>query len=348
MAVAVVEGRPHPRAVIRVAQEGAGQDEQVVELQPAGALTLGRGFQGERPHGAAEPLGTGVGHLGADPRQHLPGLLHPGLQFLDVGGERRPPAAAPHVEAGQLLGRLRAQGFEEVDLVGQRREPGQSGRDLVEAETELVGRITAGFGADLVHRSLGRPEQVVDRGRFGPRFRDPLAHQVPVVAEGLGQRPQGVGAHPGGHEELDGPLEGRIGQKLVAEHGPALVEGHLGADLVEHLDARRQARLDRVLGQEPLGEGMEGADGGAVELVESGPAPGTGLPVGVRLGPLLQLAADAVAQLRPGLLGEGDGGDGPELGPARGHEGQDPVDQRGSSSPTRHPPPRTGWCRDRS
>ena len=52
-----------------------------------------------------------------------------------------------------------------------------------------------------------------------------------------------------------------------------------------------------------------------------------GLAVGIGLGPRLELAADAIAQLRSGLLGEGDGGDGPQFGVARRHQGHDPVDQ---------------------
>ena len=46
----------------------------------------------------------------------------------------------------------------------------------------------------------------------------------------------------------------------------------VGADLVEHLDPRRQPRLDRVLGQQPLGERVERADGRPVELIERLPA----------------------------------------------------------------------------
>ena len=51
------------------------------------------------------------------------------------------------------------------------------------------------------------------------------------------------------------------------------------------------------------------------------------LSVGIVLGPPLELAADPVAELGAGLLGEGDGGDGPQLGPARRDQGHDPVDE---------------------
>ena len=40
------------------------------------------------------------------------------------------------------------------------------------------------------------------------------------------------------------------------------------ADLVEDLEQRRQPGLDRVLHQDPLREGVQGADGGRVEVVE--------------------------------------------------------------------------------
>ena len=69
--VALVQGRPHGRAVLGVAQQRSGQDEQIVELQLAGPLAgLGTG-QGEGPDGAAESTGARVGDLGADAVQGL-------------------------------------------------------------------------------------------------------------------------------------------------------------------------------------------------------------------------------------------------------------------------------------
>lgn len=49
-----------------------------------------------------------------------------------------------------------------------------------------------------------------------------------------------------------------------------------------------------MLGQEPLGESVESADGGAVELVQSGPAAVADLDAGIAFLSPLELAADAV------------------------------------------------------
>ena len=52
----------------------------------------------------------------------------------------------------------------------------------------------------------------------------------------------------------------------IEEHLPTLLELDLAADLVEDVDAGWQTGLDGMLAQQTLREGMEGADGGAVEL----------------------------------------------------------------------------------
>ena len=80
--------------------------------------------------------------------------------------------------------------------------------------------------------------------------------------------------------------------------GPAIVDGHRRADLVEHLDQRREAGLDRVQGQDPLGERVQGADRGGVEVVQR--KRGT-LPVlrsdSLSARGLLERGAEPVAQL---------------------------------------------------
>ena len=63
------------------------------------------------------------------------------------------------------------------------------------------------------------------------------------------------GLDPGGEQQQEGAFECGIGQKLVVERRPAGLEGHRGADLVEHLDPGRKPGLDRVLGKQALGEG---------------------------------------------------------------------------------------------
>jgi hypothetical protein len=90
---------------------------------------------------------------------------------------------------------------------------------------------------------------------------------------------------------------------LVDEDGPLLFERDAGLDLVENLDRRREAGLERMLAEDPLREGVQRRYGGVVDLVERR------VQRRVRARRALELGADAVAQLRGGGLGEGDGGD---------------------------------------
>ena len=118
-----------------------------------------------------------------------------------------------------------------------------------------------------------------------------------------------------------------IGQKLVAKRRPTRVERHRRADLVEHLDPGRKPCLDRVFGEQALGKRMERADGRAVELLQGLAGAVPPVAVGVRLGCLLQLGPNPIAQLGSRLLGEGDRRDTPELDVAAQHQRQDPLHQ---------------------
>ena len=78
------------------------------------------------------------------------------------------------------------------------------------------------------------------------------------------------------------------------------------------------------------GEGVQGAHGGLVEVRGSLPAAAALLiAAAVIAGCPLQLLADAVPQFRGGGLGEGDGRQAVQGGPARGHQVHHPVDQAG-------------------
>mgnify|MGYP000026475081 CR=1 FL=1 len=84
--------------------------------------------------------------------------------------------------------------------------------------------------------------------------------------------------------------------------------------------------------QYSLSEGVEGADGGPVELVDGGGAAFDGGVVAggaSRLGGLLEHLTDAVSKFGGSLLGEGDGGNGAEFGAAGGDQLEHPVDERG-------------------
>lgn len=74
-----------------------------------------------------------------------------------------------------------------------------------------------------------------------------------------------------------------------------------------------------MLGEDALGEGVQGADGRAVQVVQC--------VLGARPGVAFQLRPQPVAQLRSGLLGEGDGGDPAQRHPVGEHQVGDAPDQ---------------------
>ena len=155
--------------------------------------------------------------------------------------------------------------------------------------------------------------------------------QVPVLVEGEGDQAQVVDADPCGRGEEERVLDSRVGEQPVDEAAPPVVEGDGRRHLVEHLDAWGQPRLDGVLDQQPLGEAVERADGGAVELAQcldavggdgrcgagravAGPRSSCPWPVSpwvsrARVELVVEAPAHAVAQLGCGLLGERDGRD---------------------------------------
>ena len=154
--------------------------------------------------------------------------------------------------------------------------------------------------------------------------------KVPVVVEGEGDDAERGEPHPRRRGEQQRALDRLGGQQLVDETGPAVVEGHGRRHLVEHLDPRRKPGLDGMLDQQPLSEAVQGADGGAVEVVK-GLGTALGDPgIGGAPGPFelaFELASHAVAQLAGRLFGERDGGDGVDAGGARGDEVDDPSHQ---------------------
>jgi hypothetical protein len=126
----------------------------------------------------------------------------------------------------------------------------------------------------------------------------------------------------GGHREQQRAFERWVVEQAVAELPPPFLELDLGRDLVEHLDVGRQPRLDRMLGQDPLGERVQRGDRGGIHLLERG----TERPSGVCRHLVLERMADAVTQFGGGLLGERDRRD-LAHGDARAHQRDDAVDQ---------------------
>ncbi len=323
VAVALPQGPPHGRAVLGVAQHVAGEDQQVVELELAGPAPLVRGLEGEAPevdgqppHGLVADLASQRDGLVADRAEaQLEGgqVVAGPVALLAVG------AAARHLAEQRELGVLVAGG---VDPAGPGFEPLELGQQLVVVVTAPVA--LGDDRADLGEQPVERSGPVRDLARRG---RGVVAGEVPVLVERQGHEPQAVGADAARRGEQERPFDGRVGEQLVEEAAPPVVERDRRRDLVEDLDPRGQAGLDRVLAEDPLGEAVERPDRGPVEVVERGPA--ARRPAGVAAVRELgrQRPADPVAQLGRGLLGERDRGDRVEGRRAGRDQLDDPVDE---------------------
>ncbi len=72
--------------------------------------------------------------------------------------------------------------------------------------------------------------------------------------------------------EEDG-LELRVGDERVEELPPALVEADRRLHVVDHLETGWEPGLERMLGEDALGEAVQGREGGVVDVLERNPAP---------------------------------------------------------------------------
>ena len=118
----------------------------------------------------------------------------------------------------------------------------------------------------------------------------------------------------------DRPNRRRVVEQHLEEVGEALVERRRALHFVEHTELRRQLGLHRELTEQTARERVQRADGGLVEIGQRGGR-------GVVRGRCFQRAADLVAQLGGGLLGERDCGDAGDRH-AGSHEIDDPSDER--------------------
>ena len=152
---------------------------------------------------------------------------------------------------------------------------------------------------------------------------DPVPVQ-PEQPDELTHLPQGdSGCHP-----EDERLGDRVViEKLLLDPGPAVLEGDRGGDLVEDIDSRGKMCLDRVGGQDPLRERVQGPDGGQVQLVECSLGPLASYDVFVAVGDLLELGAQSVAKLCSGLDRERHGRDGRHGEAVVEHQVRNPADE---------------------
>ncbi len=202
---------------------------------------------------------------------------------------------------------------------------------------DVGGELVVGFGAlavaqreQVVERAHERAD--LDRAQRGRRNRS-VCQPVVVLVQLAGDGAQVVEAEA---EEQPGEqrvLELGIGEEVVDERRPVLVERDPCLDVVEHLESGREARLERVLGEDALREAVQRGERRVVELLECLVATyalgRVDDPVGAAGGGSLELAANPVAQLRCGRLRERDRGQVAELQHAGSDERYDAVDERG-------------------
>jgi hypothetical protein len=332
--VALPQRRPDRGAVVGVAQHVAGEDQQVVELELACPAPLVGRLEREAPQVDRQARDRRDGHLAPQRAGPVPDVL---VALLEGGEVVARPVGRPAVGAAA---RCLAEQPELGVLVAGRLDPAGPGLEVGELGQQLVvlGAASVALGDDRIDVGQQAVEPAGPVRDLAGRRRGAVAGEVPVLVEGERDQPQAVGtdAARGGQEER--ALDRRVGEQLVEEAAPPVVERHRRRDLVQHLDARWEARLDRVLAEDALGEAVERPDRGAVEVVERGAAAGRPLGVGRAaraargIGAVGQLggqrSADPVAQLGRCLLGEGDRGDRVERRSAAGDEPDDAVDER--------------------
>ncbi len=115
----------------------------------------------------------------------------------------------------------------------------------------------AGVGRGPVTVARRHPAQVLERTVFEP---------VPVGVQGPRHGGQIGVAQPGREPKDESALGVGFVEKGVGIVVPALLEVSGVGRVVEHLEPRGETGIDAVLDQDALGEGVQGADGGVVDL----------------------------------------------------------------------------------
>ena len=244
-----------------------------MELELAGGAPLAGGGEREAADGRAEPVGARL----ADRRPHrVERLRRPPATRVADGRRRRASCPCrptlPAREARRLRarcpGRAASSRSSSSSIAAQ---PLGVGGDLVEARAEQVVAVAAvaPLGAHRVElRRAPAPARRPTAGGSAAVSGTRSSTRSQLASNAAARASRASAPHAGGEQEQERALERRVGEQLLAERAPPPLVLDAGADLVEHLDARREAGLDRVLGQDPLGERVQRADGGAVELVE--------------------------------------------------------------------------------
>ena len=195
-----------------------------------------------------------------------------------------------------------------------------------------LARAGVGAFAAALEQPAGLVPDVRQARRRGRRQVGGPVEPVGVGVERPGEVAQVPGRDTDGVEHADGPAHRLVGHQLRQKRIPPFFERHIGRNLVERLERRRQSRLHGMFGQDATRKSVQRGDRSAVEF---GQRAEHKVALGTRcvLQSLVQLRTDAIAQLCCGLVGEGDGSDRRHrhwLDAAfAGHHRHDPLHQHG-------------------
>ena len=315
--VALAQRGAHAHTVRRVAQHRPGEHEQVVELELAGSPRSSAASTVKRASSSANRSRHGLLDASRDwSQRRLDGLHAASRDRRPLPGQLR-LLAAPALKRGASHEQLEAG----VVVGGARAALGAHAADAPELDRSLSSSRCSrrpGRRRRRARRSKGRQVERRHLGRPGP---GPARPRGPSCAPNCTATSWRWSSRGAGREQqaqrrssvvvLDDPVDERL---------PALLEGQLGARSRRARRRGREPGLDRVLGEDPLGEGVQRADGGPVETSRPARharrrrrAPGARPRI-------------AVGELAGRLLGERDGGD--AVGRDAGFdEGDEPVDQ---------------------
>ncbi|GIT77325.1 MAG: hypothetical protein Ct9H300mP31_18560 [Acidimicrobiaceae bacterium] len=151
-----------------------------------------------------------------------------------------------------------------VGLVDGAAERGLGVSDSGQPDPEFVVLVDVipVQGQGLVHVS----QDPCDVHGVGFRRGRVVSEEVPPVVERAGQFAEVVGTDAHGVGEQHGPGEVVVVEQSMLEVRPPIVEAEVAGHLVQQVEARRQAGLQRVVSEEATGEAVEGGERGEVHV----------------------------------------------------------------------------------
>ena len=310
-------------------QQVACVHEQVVELEPALSLALRHPFERESRQSRQQPLDQ--------PRPQIVEEEHDGVARFGQRRDRRRPSrrpTAPPFPAMPGLGGRTASSTRTISRSSPASSPSSS------SATELLPPLDDLRQPVAVERDSAfcRGSRLVDGGDDGRRVDVGQRRRREVDAD----EPVPPARAATERDRMWRPVTGRsacpsnrsrsnvgIGEEVVAEPLPPLVEPNPRLHVVVDLERGRKAGVERVLAKDAVREAVQRRDGRGVEALAGDGAPlafvGRKLRVDRRQ---FESPPHAVAQFGRGRLGERDGDEVVDLAHrAGGDEPDDAVDQ---------------------